>query len=143
MSFDNYSVSRTTLDRLESVFKEGYLQMLNKIANSPDFFNGTISGDELYEEFVREPISEIKQKEKHQKEEVRAQNYELKTIKMAKHQTLSRTKCHALIHIKHELRQCQNNQLHDDDFCVHHSVLDVLPYGRVIFTDDNSSNDES
>ena len=38
MAFDEYYVSKTTLDRLENVFKAGYLSVLNLIAESPDFF---------------------------------------------------------------------------------------------------------
>ena len=64
-------------------------------------------------------------------------NIKEKKFKMDKHQEIDDTKCHALIHIKREFRQCQNAQLSDDDFCVHHSKMDILPYGRVNFYDDD------
>jgi hypothetical protein len=136
MAFDDYYTSKTTLDRLESTFKTGYLNVLNLIAESPDFFNNMITGKDLFNEFVYEPLNEIKEKEKEKKELQKNQNMEVKLIKIAKYQNLSISKCHALIHIKRELRQCQNTQLRDDDFCTHHSKLDVLPYGRVNFDED-------
>jgi hypothetical protein len=142
MAFDDYYVSRTTLERLENVFKAGYLSVFNLIAESPDFFNGKITGKELLQEFVIEPLNEIKEKEKSKKELHRNQNLEIKYLKMAKHQQLSTSKCHALIHLKHELRQCQNNKLPEDDFCTHHSKLDILPYGRVNFDDEEEDEED-
>ena len=140
MAFDEYYVSKTTLDRLENVFKAGYLSVLNLIAESPDFFNSEVTGKELFNEFVIEPLNKIKEKERDKKELQKDQNMEVKMIKMSKYQTLSISKCHALIHIKRELRQCQNTQLPDDDFCTHHSKLDVLPYGRVNFDEDDTDD---
>jgi len=67
MSFDDYYASKVTFDRLESTFKNGYLQVLTLIANSPNFFNGVISGKDLFNEFVKEPLDEIKSNEKREK----------------------------------------------------------------------------
>jgi hypothetical protein len=142
MSFDDYYASKVTFDRLESTFKNGYLQVLTLIANSPNFFNGVISGKDLFNEFVKEPLDEIKSNEKREKEIKQIKNLEVKKIKMAAYQVLNRSKCHALIHIKRELRQCQSSQLPDDDFCTHHSKLDILPYGRVNFDGDNDDEDD-
>lgn len=136
MTFNDFYASRTTLERLENVFKDGYLQILNYISESPEFFNNVISGDDLYDEFVIEPFEEIKEEQKIEKEIKKAKNREIKKIQMSKNQILNRNKCHALIHTKGELRQCQSAFLQDDDFCRHHSKLDVLPYGRVNFDDD-------
>jgi hypothetical protein len=143
MALNDYYASKITFDRLESTFKEGYLTVLNLIAKSPDFFNGEISGIELFNEFVKEPLEEIKSHEKEQKEIKQMQNMAVKKIKMASYQVLNRSKCHALIHIKRELRQCQSSQLPDDDFCTHHSKLDILPYGRVNFDYNNDDNDDN
>ncbi len=150
---DDYYASRRTLNRLETVFKKGYMTVLELIAESHLFFNGNINAEELYSEFVEEQFELIKQKEQEKKEDVMLKNCEIKKIKMSQHQVLDKYKCHALIHIKRELRQCQNKQLIDDDFCIHHSKLDVLPYGRVNFngpskfidSDDNEddASDES
>ena len=142
MATDDYYVSKTTLERLETVFKNGYLSVFNLIAESPNFFNKAITGKELFQEFVIEPLNKIKEKEKEKKELQKNQNMEVKLIKMAKYQILSPTKCHALIHIKRELRQCQNSQLLEDDFCTHHSKLDILPYGRVNFDDDEDEDED-
>lgn len=147
---DDYYASRRTLNRLENVFKKGYMTVLELIAESPQFFNGNINGDELYSEFVEEQFDLMKQKEQEKKNDITLKNCEIKKIKMAQHQVLDKYKCHALIHIKRELRQCQNKQLIDDDFCIHHSKLDVLPYGRVNFngntkfieSDDNNESDD-
>ena len=145
MTFNDFYASRTTLERLENVFKDGYLQILNYISEAPEFFNNVISGDDLYDEFVMEPFEEIKEEQKLQKEIKKSKNREIKLIQIAKNQVLNRNKCHALIHIKRELRQCQSSLLHDDDFCHHHSKLDVLPYGRVNFEDDDNddNNDDN
>jgi hypothetical protein len=140
MSFDDYYASKVTFDRLESTFKNGYLKILTLIANSPNFFNGEITGKDLFNEFVKDPLDAIKANEKQEKEIKQIQNYEVKKIKMATYQVLNRSKCHALIHIKRELRQCQSSQLPDDDFCTHHSKLDILPYGRVNFDGDDDDN---
>ena len=56
MTFNDFYASRTTLERLENVFKDGYLQILNYISEAPEFFNNVISGDDLYDEFVIEPL---------------------------------------------------------------------------------------
>ena len=148
MSSNDYYASKVTFDRLESTFKEGYLTILNLVAKSPDFFNGEITGLELFNEFVKEPIDDLKSRKKEQKEIKHIQNMEVKKLKMASYQVLNRSKCHALIHIKRELRQCQGNQLPEDDFCIHHSKLDILPYGRVNFDynddydEDNNDNED-
>ena len=130
---DDYYSSRRTLNRLETVFKKGYMTVLELIAESPLFFNGNISGEELYSDFIEEQFEMMKQKEQEKKEDITIKNCAIKKIKMAQHQVLDKHKCHALIHVKRELRQCQSKQLADDDFCIHHSKLDVLPYGRVNF----------
>ena len=136
ISMDDYYVSKLTLTRMETVFQNGFMSVLKLISKSPNFFNNSISADELFKEFVTDPISEIREKEKEENEKSKQNNMKEKKIKMDKHQELDYSKCHALIHIKREFRQCQNAQLSDDDFCVHHSKLDVLPYGRVNFFDD-------
>ena len=140
MSFNDYHASQITLKRLETVFQEGYLVILELIAESKEFFNGTTTGIELYYEFVEEPFQMRKEKESEKKEIVREQVLEITKLKMAKHQIIDKHKCHALIHLKRELRQCQTSQLQDDDFCHHHSKLDVLPYGRIYFDDDEDND---
>lgn len=146
MSVDDYYTSRITLNRLDSVFQNGYMKVLELISNSSEFFNGSISADELFKEFIDEPINEMKEIEKEKKNLNRLKNNKIKKIKMEKHQIIDPKKCHALIHLNREFRQCQNTQLSNDDFCSHHSKLDVLPYGRVNFFDeddeDNEDNDD-
>jgi hypothetical protein len=130
MAFEDYHASRTTLDRLETTFKNGYLSVLKIIADSPNFFNGKITGEELFNEFVAQPIKEIKDLEK-KKNNHENDDIENKDLPISKKYRINMSKCHALIHLKRELRQCQSNQLPDDDFCCHHSKLDTLPYGRI------------
>ncbi len=141
MSVDDYYVSRITLSRLESVFQNGYMSVLEAIAKSPDFFNKQLKGADLYKEFVEDQVNEIKDKENAEKEKMHLNNVKIKKIKLDKHQHIDINKCHALIHLKREFRQCQNAQLSDDDFCTHHSKLAVLPYGRVNFYDDEDDSD--
>ncbi len=141
MSVDDYYASRITLSRLENVFQNGYMSILELIAKSPDFFNKQIKGEDLYKEFVEEPINEMKDKEKNDKKKIHLENVKTKKIKLDKHQEIDINKCHALIHLKREFRQCQNVQLSDDDFCTHHSKMAVLPYGRVNFYDDEDESD--
>jgi hypothetical protein len=141
MSFNDYHASQITLKRLETVFQEGYLFVLELIANSKEFFNGSTTGVELYYEFIEEPFQKRKEKESGKKELVREQTIEITKLKMAKHQILDKHKCHALIHLKRELRQCQTSQLPDDDFCHHHSKLDVMPYGRIYFDEEDEDED--
>ncbi len=141
MSVDDYYASRITLSRLEGIFQNGYMAVLEIIAKSPDFFNKQLKGEDLYKEFVEEPINEIKDKEKNEKEKINLENVKTKQIKLDKHQKIDINKCHALIHLKREFRQCQNIQLSDDDFCTHHSKMAVLPYGRVNFYDDEDDSD--
>ena len=135
MAFEDYHSSRTTLERLESTFKNGYLSVLNLIADSPDFFNGDISGEELFKEFVLEPIEKIKELERKKRNTTKNSDSTLEDpeLQISKNCKKNPTNCHALIHLKNELRQCQGSQLPDDDFCRHHSKLDVLPYGRITF----------
>ena len=142
MSVDDYYTSRITLNQLDSVFQNGYMTVLELISNSSEFFNGAIAADELFKEFIGEPISEMKEIEKEKKELNHKKNNKLKKIKMEKHQIIDNKKCHALIHLNREFRQCQNAQLSDDDFCTHHSKLDILPYGRVNFFEDDDDDDE-
>ncbi len=137
---DDYYTSRITLNRLDAVFQNGYLTVLELISNSSEFFNGAITADELFKEFIDEPINEMKEIEKEKKELNKKKNNELKKIKMEKHQIIDANKCHALIHLNREFRQCQNAQLSDDDFCTHHSKLDILPYGRVNFFEDDDDD---
>jgi hypothetical protein len=134
---DDYYISRITLSRIETVYHNGFMSFFELISKSPDFFNNAISADDLFNEFISDPINEIKEKEKDKKNINRLNNLKEKKFKMDKHQIPDDTKCLALIHIKRQFRQCQNDQLSDDDFCVHHSKLDVLPYGRVNFYDDD------
>ena len=141
MSIDDYYASRITLSRLESVFQNGYMSVLEAIAKSPDFFNKEIKGEDLYKEFIEEPINEIKDKEKTEKARVHLNNVKTKQIKLDKHIKIDINKCHALIHLKREFRQCQNIQLSDDDFCGNHSKMAILPYGRVNFYDDDDNSD--
>ena len=143
MSFNDYHASQITLKRLETVFQEGYLVILELIAESKEFFNGTTTGIELYYEFVEEPFQMRKEKNSEKKEIVREQAHEITKLKMAKHQIIDKHKCHALIHLKRELRQCQTSQSPDDDFCHHHSKLDVLPYGRIYFDDDEENDNDN
>jgi hypothetical protein len=137
MSIDDYYVSRITLNRLDAVFQNGFMTVFELIAKSPELFNNTVSADELFKEFVDDPIKEIKENEKEKKDVIRKKNNKLKKIKMEKHQIIDINKCHALIHLDREFRQCQKEQLSDDDFCTNHSKLDVLPYGRVNFFEDD------
>jgi hypothetical protein len=141
MSFNDYHASQITLKRLETVFQEGYLSVLELIADSKDFFNGSTTGVELYYEFIEEPFQKRKDKENDKKELVREQSIEITKLKMAKHQVLDKHKCHALIHLKRELRQSQSTQIPDDDFCHHHSKLDVMPYGRIYFDEEDEDED--
>jgi hypothetical protein len=134
---DDYYISRVTLSRIETVYHNGFMSFFELISKSPDFFNNAISPDDLFKEFVSEPINEIREKVKEKKNINRLNNLREKKIKMDKHQIPDDNKCLALIHIKRQFRQCQNDQLSDDDFCVHHSKMDVLPYGRVNFYDDD------
>ncbi len=134
---DDYYTSRITLNRLDSVFQNGYMTVLELISNSNEFFNKSITANELFKEFIEDPINEIKENEKEKKELNNKKNNKFKKIKMEKHQIIDINKCHALIHLNREFRQCQNPQLSDDDFCSHHSKLDILPYGRVNFFDDD------
>ncbi len=143
MAFNDYHASQISLKRLETVFQEGYLFVLDLIAESKEFFNGTTTGVELYYEFVEIPFQKRKEKESEKKEIVREQTIEITKLKMAKHQILDKHKCHALIHLKRELRQCQSSQQSDDDFCHHHSKLDVLPYGRIYFDEDNEEDNDN
>jgi hypothetical protein len=143
MSIDDYYISRITLNRLESVFQNGYMSVLELISKSPEFFNKSITADELYKEFVEEPVSEIKEEEKINKEINHINNNKSKQNKLEKHQRVDHHKCHALIHLKREFRQCQNIQLSDDDFCPYHSKMTYLPYGRVNFYDDNDDENDS
>jgi hypothetical protein len=137
MAFEDYHASRTTLERLESNFKNGYLTVLKLIADSPDFFNGSLTGEELFTEFVENPLEEIKdqykKKNKKNGDGDDDEDDDTKELKMSDKYVLNRNKCHAIIHLKKELRQCQSNPTPDDYFCNHHSKLDVLPYGRVYF----------
>ena len=137
MSIDDYYTSKITMTRLENVFQNGYQTVLELIAKSPKFFDKSISADDLFKEFVEEPIQEIRDIKKEEKEIKQANNLKAKKNKLDKHQEIDINKCHALIHLKREFRQCQNPQLSDDDFCIHHSKLNVLPYGRVTFFDDS------
>ena len=137
MSIDDYYTSKITMTRLENVFQNGFHKVLELISQSPDFFNKTISPDDLFKEFVEGPIQEIKDTQKEEKEIKQANNLKIKRNKLDKHQIVDINKCHALIHIKREFRQCQDPQISDDDFCIHHSKLNVLPYGRVHFFDDS------
>jgi hypothetical protein len=164
MAFEDYHASRTTLDRLETTFKNGYLHVLKLIAENNNFFNGDITGEELFNEFVVNPIQEIKDLEKKKNKQwgedednnegnkgdnrgnnrgdnrgnnrgdnrgdINGENSDLQISKKYKK---NMNKCHAIIPLKKELRQCQSNQLPDDDFCFHHSKLDVLPHGRITF----------
>ncbi len=134
---DDYYVSKITIVRMETVFQNGFMSFLDLISKSPEFFNNAISGEDLFKEFVSDPINEIKEKDKEAKTNKRLNNMKEKKFKMDRHQEIDDTKCHALIHIKREFRQCQNEQLSDDDFCVHHSKMDVLPYGRINLYDDD------
>jgi hypothetical protein len=138
---DDYYVSKITLKRLDNVFQSGFFNVFKLISESPNFFNNTISADDLFTEFVSSQLNEMLEGEKEQKETTKANNNKIKNIKLDKRQKIDKTKCHALIHTKREFGQCQNNQLSDDDFCTHHSKLDVLPYGRVNFYDDEEDND--
>ncbi len=142
MSFNDYHASQITLKRLETVFQEGYLSVLELIADSKDFFNGSTTGVELYYEFIEEPFQKRKDKENDKKELVREQSIEITKLKMVKHQVLDKHKCHALIHLKRELRQCQSTQIPDDDFCHHHSKLDVMPYGRIYFDEEDEEDED-
>jgi len=142
MSVDDYYTSRITLNRLDGVFQNGYMTVLELISNSSEFFNGAITADELFKEFIDDPINEMKEIEKEKKELNHKKNNKLKKIKMEKHQIIDDKKCHALIHLNREFRQCQNAQLSDDDFCTHHSKLDILPYGRVNFFNDDDDDDD-
>ncbi len=135
MAFEDYHASRTTLERLESNFKNGYLTVLKLIADSPDFFNGSITGEELLTEFVENPLEEIKEQNKTRNKKGGGDDDVKKELKLSDKYVLNRNKCHAIIHLKKELRQCQSNPTPDDYFCTHHSKLDVLPYGRVYFDD--------
>mgnify|MGYP000206216596 CR=1 FL=1 len=63
MAFEDYHASRSTLERLENTFKNGYLTVLKLIAKSPDFFNNEITAEELFHTFVEIPFNEIKEKE--------------------------------------------------------------------------------
>jgi hypothetical protein len=137
MSIDDYYTSKITMTRLETVFQNGFHKVLELISQSPDFFNKTISPDDLFKEFVEGPIQEIKDTQKEEKEIKHANNIKLKRNKLDKCQEIDINKCHALIHIKREFRQCQNAQVSDDDFCMQHSKLNILPYGRVHFFDDS------
>ena len=138
---DDYYISKITLSRMETVFQNGFMAFFELISKSPDFFNNAISADDLFKEFVSDPINEIKEKENEKKSLDKFNNIKEKKYKMDKHQEIDDTKCHALIHIKREFRQCQNAQLSDDDFCVHHSKMDILPYGRVNFYDDDDEEE--
>jgi hypothetical protein len=142
MAFNDYHASQITLKRLENVFQEGYLFVLELIAESKEFFNGSTTGVDLYYEFIEEPFQKRKEKNNEKKELSHEQSIEITKLKIAKHQILDKHKCHALIHLKRELRQCQTAQLSDDDFCHHHSKLDILPYGRLYF-DDNEDNEDN
>lgn len=140
MAFEDYHSSRSTLERLENTFKNGYLNVLKLIAKSPDFFNGELTGEELFHEFVEIPFNEIKDREKKKNHKggngIEANgNGEENQLKISKKYRLNRNKCYAIIHLKHELRQCQSNPTPDDYLCIHHSKLDVLPYGIITFDD--------
>ena len=137
---DDYYVSKITLKRLDAVFQNGFLNVFKLISESPNFFNNTISADDLFTEFVTSQITEIQEEEKAKKEMTKLNNEKTKHFKLDKRQKIDKSKCHALIHTKREFGQCQNSQLSDDDFCSTHSKLDVLPYGRVNFYDDDNDD---
>ena len=64
---DDYYVSRITLSRIETVYHNGFMSFFELISKSPDFFNNAISSDDLFKEFISDPINEIKEKEKDKK----------------------------------------------------------------------------
>jgi hypothetical protein len=59
---DDYYVSKITLTRIETFFENGFMSFFKLISKSPDFFNDAISADDLFKEFVSDPINEIKEK---------------------------------------------------------------------------------
>lgn len=133
---DHFYASKTTLNRLQRSFDGAYLEILNMIGNSPAFFAGHISGDELLDEFVQWPRQIKEEAQKAEKEKKRIHNEKIKKYKSLVCDKVSPNKCQAIIHLKKELRQCRNDPLPDEDLCLHHEKLDVLPYGRVELEDD-------
>ena len=134
MNFDHFYTSRTTLNRLNDSFDGAYLELLNLV--SDHFFGSEITGIELWEEFVIKPRLEKEQEKRQEKIKQMAQNETIKKLKSLMKEKPSLNKCHAIIHLKKELRQCQNNPMPNEDLCIHHEKLDVLPYGRVEFDDE-------
>ncbi len=134
MDFDHFYTSRTTLNRLNDSFDGAYLELLNLI--SDHFFESEITGIELWEEFVIKPRLEKEEEKIKEKEKQLQQNETIKKLKSLMREKPIPNKCHAIIHLKKELRQCQNNPMSNEDLCIHHEKLDVLPYGRVEFDDE-------
>uniref|UniRef100_A0A6C0E842 Uncharacterized protein n=1 Tax=viral metagenome TaxID=1070528 RepID=A0A6C0E842_9ZZZZ len=134
MDLDNFYASKTTLDRLNDSFDGAYLELLNLI--SDNFLDSDITGIELWEEFCIKPRLEKEKKKREEKEKQQKATENLRKLKSLMREKPSPDKCQAIIHIKKELRQCQNIPLPDDDLCTHHEKLDVLPYGRVELIDD-------
>jgi hypothetical protein len=126
-NFDHFYASRTTINRLEDSFDGAYLELLNVIADN--FLESDITGIELWEEFVIKPRIIKEEETRKKKEKQREKEDKIKKLKSLMREKPSPNKCHAIIHLKKELRQCQNTQLH-------HEKLYVLPYGRVEFDDD-------
>lgn len=141
--YNGYYASNSSLLKLETTFKNGLKQFLDMISKERQFFNGDISTEDLYCEFVASHFVEKKEEKLKKRDESININKTMRNLKLVNSEVPDENKCWALIYKKKKLRQCQCIPQKDDYYCLSHGKLDVLPYGSVVFPEDSDDSDDS